>query len=248
MTTVSSTPAPAEAPSGLVLYDLAGADAAVRFGPHCWKTRLALAHKGLDVTTVPWRFHEKEAIAFSGQGLVPALRDGAHVVSDSWRIAEYLEASYPDRPSLFAGQAGLNLTRFVNSFSDTVLAPLLARVLIMDIHRCLAPADQPYFRESREARFGMTLEQMVAAPEQALAAFRAALLPLRRTLQQHPFLTGSAPAYADYCVFGMFMWGRCVSPVELLATDDPLVVWHEALLDAFGGLGRAASRAVHASA
>src|SRR5208337_4194156 len=67
-----------------VLYDLAGADPALRFSPYCWRIRMALAHKGLAVETVPWRFTDRDVIAFSGQGQVPVIRDGETVVSDSW--------------------------------------------------------------------------------------------------------------------------------------------------------------------
>ena len=37
-------------------FDLAGADPDIRFSPNCWRIRMALAHKGLDAETVPWRF------------------------------------------------------------------------------------------------------------------------------------------------------------------------------------------------
>src|SRR6478672_11567394 len=83
----------------IVMHDLAGADPALRFSPYCWRARMALAHKGLAVETIPWRFTEKAALEFSGQGRVPVIRDGARVVSDSWAIVEYLEDTYPDRPS-----------------------------------------------------------------------------------------------------------------------------------------------------
>jgi glutathione S-transferase len=43
----------------MILYDLAGADPDLRFSPFCWRTRFALAHKGLPVETIPWRFTEK---------------------------------------------------------------------------------------------------------------------------------------------------------------------------------------------
>ena len=79
----------------IVLYDLAGADPNLRFSPYCWRTRFALAHKGLPVETIPWRFTEREAIAFSGQARVPVLRDNERVVHDSWSIAEYLEETSP---------------------------------------------------------------------------------------------------------------------------------------------------------
>jgi glutathione S-transferase len=74
----------------ITLHDLAGADPALRFSPYCWRTKFALAHKGLPVDTVPWRFTDTDAIAFSGQGRVPVIQDEVTVVSDSWAIAEYL--------------------------------------------------------------------------------------------------------------------------------------------------------------
>jgi len=226
----------------LTLYELAGADPTVRFSPHCWKTRMALAHKGLDPVGIPWRFSEKEAIAFSGQGLVPVLVDGTETVSDSWRIAEYLEARYADRPSLFGGAAGHSLSRFVNAFADS-LVPLIARTILLDIYARIHPDDRDYFRASREKRFGMPLEQAASDPDQSRTTLRAALAPLRLTLQAQPFLAGESPAYADYAVFGMFMWGRGASPVDLLAEDDPLTPWRERLLDAFDGLARRAPAA-----
>ena len=68
-----------EANMAIKLYDLAGAETDRRFSPYCWRARMALAHKGLEVETIPWRFTEKDAIAFSGQGRVlssgPILRE-----------------------------------------------------------------------------------------------------------------------------------------------------------------------------
>ena len=81
------------------LYDLAGADDDLRFSPNCWRIKMALEHKGLVAETVPWRFVEKDVIAFSGQKAVPVLVDGDKSVSDSWEIARYLENAYSDRPS-----------------------------------------------------------------------------------------------------------------------------------------------------
>ena len=37
------------------LYDLAGEDAALRFSPFCWRTKMALKHKGLPFETEVWR-------------------------------------------------------------------------------------------------------------------------------------------------------------------------------------------------
>ncbi len=66
-----------------LLYDLAAADPDRRFSPYCWRIKLALAHKGLAVETLPWRFTDRDAIAMSGQDKVPVLVDGGRVVCDS---------------------------------------------------------------------------------------------------------------------------------------------------------------------
>ncbi len=221
----------------ITMYDLAGADPMRRFSPFCWRTRLALAHKGLDVETVPLRFGEKDKIAFSGQQLVPVIVDGANVVSDSWKIAQYLEATYPDRPSLF-GDNALPQIRFIQGWTDTILHVGIGRALMADIPAVLHPADVPYFRESREKRFGMTLEAIAADREQRLPDFRRSLQPIRVPLADYPFLGGAAPTYADYIVFGAFQWARCASPFRYLADDDPVLAWCKRIEGLFGGLAR----------
>jgi glutathione S-transferase len=220
---------------GMQLYDLAGADPERRFSPYCWRTRLALAHKGLPVETIPWRFSDKDVIAFSGQGRVPVLVDGGHCVSDSWAIAVYLEGAYADRPSLFGGPSALAVTRFINAWADG-LAPMLAPLLVTDILAHLHDKDRGYFRESREARFSMSLEKVAADRDTRVNGFRQSLEPLRTLLAGQQYLGGDAPMYADYAVFGMFQWARCISPFRLLLEGDPVAAWRERLLQAFGGL------------
>src|SRR5271169_4126528 len=130
---------------GRQLYDLAGAEAERRFSPYCWRTKLALMHKGLPFDTIPWRFTEKEVIAFSGQGRVPVLVDGDDVVFDSWTIATYLEDSYTDRPSLFGGDGGRAAARFVNAWADGMLVPGIARLIAADIFANVDAKDRAYF-------------------------------------------------------------------------------------------------------
>jgi glutathione S-transferase len=220
------------------LYDLAGAEPERRFSPYCWRTKLALAHKGLGVDAVPWRFSEKDAIAFSGQDRVPVLVDGERVVADSWAIATYLEEAYPDRPSLFGAPAAMAVTRFVNAWADTVLVPAIVRLTVVDILNHLLEKDRAYFRQSREKRFGMALEQVSADRDARLVPFRQSLEPMRVVLRAQAYLAGDAAAYADYIVFGCFQWARCISAFRLLASDDPVHAWRERLLDAFDGLAR----------
>lgn len=227
-----------------VLYDLAGADPAVRFSPYCWRVRLALAHKGLDVETRPWRFVERDALAPSGQSKVPVLVEGDVWLADSLAIARHLEEAYPNRPALFPRAGGLGEARLVVAYADTVLNPALAPLYVADIHAMIDEGDKAYFRESREARFGTSIEALAGARETKVEGARKALLPLRHTLRDQPFLAGEAPAYADYAVFGAFMWARAVSTFDVLEEGDAVYDWRERMLDLFDGLARRAPRAV----
>lgn len=226
----------------IILHDLAGADPDIRFSPYCWRTRFALAHKGLPVETVPWRFTDREAIAFSGQGKVPVIQDDGKVVSDSWAIAEYLEDQVPT-PTLFGGPTGRAHALFVNAWADAVLVGGIARFILRDLFDVIDPKDRDYFRSSREARFGRSLEAVQHGREDRLPAFRESLLPVRMVLRRQPWLGGAAPSYADHIVAGTLMWPRCASRFELLEDNDPVAQWQQRILDLYGGLGRSAKRA-----
>lgn len=221
---------------GRTLYDLAGVDPDRRFSPYCWRTKFALAHKGLDVETIPWRFSDKDVIAFSGQRRVPVLVDGERVVFDSWTIASYLEDAYPGRPSLFGGATGKALARFVNNWADAVLHFGMIRLVVADIHAHVAEQDRAYFRASREKRFGTTLEAVSADRDQRVETLRKSLEPMRLTLAAQPYLSGEAPAYADYIVLGSFQWCRCISPFRLLEAGDPVADWRARMLALFDGM------------
>ena len=94
----------------LKLFELVGADSNRPFSPYCWRIRMALAHKGLEAELVPWLFLDKAAIEPSGQGKVPVLVHDGKWIYESWEIAKYLEAQFPDQPSLFGGPQGQALS------------------------------------------------------------------------------------------------------------------------------------------
>ncbi|MBR1191692.1 glutathione S-transferase family protein [Bradyrhizobium sp. AUGA SZCCT0160] len=222
----------------LKLFELVGTDPARPFSPYCWRTRMALAHKGLCAETIPWCFTEKDAIAPHGSERVPVLLDGETSVVDSWTIANYLEDKYPDRPSLFGGEGGRAMARMLNWWGDVTVIGGMSPMIVADIPLNLKPVDAAYFRKSREVRFGKPLEEVVAGRDKAVEGFRKSLDPLRLTLKTQSYLGGGQPNYADYIVFGGFQWARVVSPFKLLGEDDPVYAWRERLLDAFDGMAR----------
>ncbi len=231
----------------LEIWDLAGADDNVRFSPYCWRIHYALAHKGLTATSHPWRFTDKDTIAFSGQGTVPVLRDGSTVISDSSHIADYLDDIYPDRPLLMDSAQARALCSFIKQWTQITLSPIVMRTIMPELFAAIADKDKAYFRESREARLGRKLEEFAAPLDITRAEMKSALHPLRLTLgsgetPNQLYLSGATPGYADYIVMGHFMWARCVSQQDLLLEGDPVYAWRERMLDLYDGLGRKAPR------
>lgn len=221
----------------LKLFELCGTDPARVFSPYCWRIRMALAHKGLEAESIPWRFTEKDAIRVHNSEKVPVLLDGDEAVVDSWVIANHLEDKYADRPSLFGGAGGRAMARMLNAWGD-LLGASMASFIITDIYGQLRPVDQEYFRASREQRFGKKLEDVTADRDARVEGWRKTIEPLRVTFATQPFIGGDKPNYGDYIVFGPFQWARATSPFKFLTSDDPIYAWREKMLDLFGGMAR----------
>ncbi|WP_256749671.1 glutathione S-transferase family protein [Mesorhizobium sp. Mes31] len=222
----------------ILLYDLVGRDTTRPFSPHCWKATMALAHKGLEVSTVPTRFLEVPGVEGGVSKLVPVIRDGEKVVADSFAIALYLDEAYPDRPTLFGGDGGKAMARFVERWSQLTIHPYVTTAAIMDLHAMQDTENAAYFRQNREQRLGKRLEDVMAARDAGLANFRASLEPLRSMLGYQPFIGGASPLFADYIVFGALQWARIASPYQLLDAGDVMARWFARCLDLHGGLGR----------
>ena len=218
----------------VTLYELVGADDR-RFSPYCWRTRMALKHKGLDVEYVPVKFTDKDKIAFSGQERVPVLVDDGVTVYDSWTIACHLEDSHSDTPTLFGGAIGRGEARFLNIWADRVLQPAVIGIVVKDIFDHVHPDDRAYFRQSREGRFGRALEDLAAGRDAKREALGNVLAPVRALLEEQPFICGDAPAYGDYILFGTFQWVRGVSDDALIGADDPVHAWRGRMLALYDG-------------
>ena len=220
-----------------LLYALAGADKARQFSPHVWKTVMSLAHKGLDYETVPVSFTDIPAIENGCTATVPLLRDGEKLVRDSFEIALYLDEAYPDRPSLFGGEGGKAMARFIENWSQSTLHMAVTRIAILHIHDLLGPEDRAYFRRSREERLGASLEDIAAAGRVEVEGFAKKLQPLRNMLKVQPFIGGEAPLFPDYIVFGALQWLRTTAGAKVLEADDPVALWLARCLDLHGGVG-----------
>ena len=220
-------------------YDLSGADNK-RFSPFGWRVRMSLAHLGMEENTEVElvTFSQKDKLEFSGQKLVPVLCDNNAIISDSWRIAEYLETNYTDQPTLFSSPTNKANEKFVSSWVDSQIHPLIAKCVVKDILDVIDPNDREYFRRSREERFGMPIDEIVANREETRALLKRTLFPVRKVLELNPFLGGTSASFADYSLFGAIMWARITSSFDILEDHDPIIDWRERMLDLYNGLAR----------
>ncbi|MDI3288560.1 glutathione S-transferase N-terminal domain-containing protein [Polyangium sp. 15x6] len=212
----------------ILLYDLV-AEGDRRPSPFCSRTKLALAHKRLAFETTPVAMTDIKALEGGAFKTVPILKDGERVVGDSWAIADYLDEAYPDRPRLFHSPEERGLCRFLEAWLFSGVLQQVLRFYLKDIHDLLLEKDRAYFRQSRESRFGCTLEEAAAGREARLDAMRASFDPARITLihQGQPFLSGQTPGYADCILAGVFLWIETIGTVPLLMEGDPLVAYLE---------------------
>lgn len=220
------------------LFDLAGEDDDLRFSPYCWRAKMALRHKGIEVEEMPWRFTEKDRIAQSGQGRVPVIVDGDRWIHESWDIACYLDERFPDEPALMANAAERASARFFNFWADTALNPALRPLVILSVFQAAAEKDREYFRKSREEMLGARLEELCKDHVAALANLHKVLAPLEATLAEFRYLAGDMPNFSDYIVFGSLQWGNVVSSEQLLAKNSSTAEWFGRMLDLFDGYAR----------
>lgn len=164
---------------------------------------------------------------------MPAIIDHAtgQAVSESARIAGYLDAQvtihlvlrpasnsissicsqYPDTPAVLPPS-----TREAQlAFGQTVARPLLLlifQLVVLDSYNGLDEKDKPYYRHTREALFGRTLEEIVPQGErreQQLPYLRQGLDNAAKEIAKHAgegalFFGGESPSFADITVAAVF--------------------------------------------
>ncbi len=224
------------------LYELTDSTRTVLFSPYCWRTRMALRHKGISFESVPWHFTDTDAIAPSGQSRVPVLVDGERWIHESMDIAHYLDRTYPDRPALMPDRAAAATARFVEAWCNTSILPNLRMIAVPHVFKAIHDKDKAYFRESREAMLGCKLEDIPPNPDAERVALAKALQPAEMLFQTTPYFGGDTPSYADYVLFGSLMWPYQVCPDSPLAPGSALAAWFERLLGLNDGFARASPR------
>jgi len=212
-------------PKPIILYDIPSTLEGNAWSPNTWKSRYVLNFKKLPYQTVwveyPDIKSEMQKIGAEptsrlpdGNGVytLPVIQDPntGTVVSESYRIAEYLEKTYPDSPKLFpTGSDGLQAA-FCMSWSDMIWESF-PKLLLKMAHDLLNPASREYFRSTREKAFGKPIESLDDDAEGQWAKFRELYSKAATWYGKNgsgPFIHGDQLTCGDIVVAVWFRWYR----------------------------------------
>jgi len=212
----------------ITLYDIPSMAPGTAFSPNTFKSRLAIAFKGLpfkaewvEMSDIEAKMKDlgAEPTATKPDGspkyTLPTIHDDAtgKFISDSMKIAEYLEATYPEKPSLFPFGAHAPVYLF-NEQLPTIIPPS-APILTSGMLPKLNPPTVAFFRRTIEPIIGKKLEELTPHGEERvaqLAAVKEGFAKLAAIYSSNggdkPYFYGDVPSYADLILVAVLIWIR----------------------------------------
>ncbi|KAF7365393.1 GST N-terminal domain-containing protein [Mycena venus] len=230
----------------IILYDIPSKAPGCAWSPNTWKVRYAFNYKGLAYKTVWIEYPdiadlckkigaEPTMIRQNGEPYysLPVIEDpktGA-VISDSARIAEYLDATYPDTPKVVPEGTHVLQKTFMAAY-DNATGPLISYIMPA-IAKILRPKSEEYFVRTREASFKKKLTDMWPTGEEHEKAWKeveAGFGKVDRWLNEpmnagKPFVMGDVVSFADFMIGGELIWCRCGFGEESDLWKD-MMKWH----------------------
>jgi glutathione S-transferase len=245
------------------LYDLIpSANSRRFFSPNTWKTRMDLLHKAVPFETVPVTLLDvRRDLANRANDdaiYVPAIElPNGRFIYDSFRIAEWLEETYPDRPSLFTGDnqptneahsgqisMGKNYARLIDlglGASKPEWAVWFG-LFFPQLDQLMAEGEiRNYFRS--DVRLGPQGYQKLISLDRDELIHRAKMnvQPLLQVLRERPneYFQGQYPGHVDYIIFGRYAYCRMIDAqlTKQIWNDqgEELSNWIERLSTAYDG-------------
>jgi len=138
------------------------------------------------------------------------------VVSDSYRIAEYLEKTYPDSPKLFPeGSEGLQAA-FHDMVNKTIYSGFPLEMMKL-VHNILLPRSQEYFQRAMEETFGKKLAEFSDGSEVQWEGYKVAYSKVAAYYDKNGgghFIQGDELTYMDFNVAVFFAWRKYLTGEE----------------------------------
>ncbi|KAF8208743.1 hypothetical protein K438DRAFT_1666926 [Mycena galopus ATCC 62051] len=230
----------------IILYDIPSRAPGCAWSPNTWKIRYGLNYKSLAYKTVWIEYPDIEdlckkigaepsMIRRNGKPYysLPVIEDpktGA-IISDSARIAEYLDKTYPDTPKLVPAGTHVLQKTFCVAY-DTATEDLVHYV-IPAVAKILRPKSEEYFVRTREESFGKKLSDVTPtgeAHETAWKKVEEGFGKVDRWLnepmnQGKPFVLGDTISFADLMIAGELQWCMKAFGEESDLWKD-MITWH----------------------
>ncbi|KAA1474750.1 hypothetical protein DENSPDRAFT_824838 [Dentipellis sp. KUC8613] len=208
----------------LILYDIPTSSPRTPWSPNPWKARLALNAKSIQYRTVwveypdiagLWKrigLTSTEAPAGGPLYTLPVLENpntGA-IVSDSFKIARYLDEIYPDSIRLMPNGTEAFQAMFIDVIGEKVGFAILKAFIGSGIS-LLNPPSREYFRRTREEIFGMKLEEITPEGPERDRAWKEVLEGLTLISKWEAagkcvFMMGDTPSFADIVMLSQLQW------------------------------------------
>ncbi|KAJ3511627.1 hypothetical protein NLJ89_g3986 [Agrocybe chaxingu] len=232
----------------IILYDISCTRHNTAWSPSTWKTRYVLNYKGLSYRTEWVEFADIEALSikhgFAPSGkradgspryTLPAIYDestGAKI-ADSSLIADYLEATYLDTPSLYPH----NTRALQAAYEAAVLAHLDAihqfTAPYLMTKKYFTPKTEEYYRKFREPAFGgKRLEDLLPFGAERVKQWERLKNDIGKIAawydkndRKGSFLLGETPSWADFVAASFLVWLRVIWGEESEEWKD-LETWH----------------------
>ncbi|KAF9330001.1 hypothetical protein BG006_007020 [Podila minutissima] len=204
------------------------------FSPMVWRAKFALNHKNVPYESIALTFTEipkkiPEACANVTAPTVPTLKlETGEGLQASLAIAEYLERTYPDHPSIFGEDPSeKNLQKFLESYMSSKLHPAFQRLVYIEMYEMQDEENGAYFKSSREKSDGGKTLQELGGDRAANLKEVKENLELIHTALKHSggYVLGDKPGWADFVLISALIWLNSCAPqtfeeAVLNAIDD----------------------------
>jgi len=225
--------------SPITLYDIPSQLYNNAWSPNVWKARYALNIKDVPYKTEWVEYQDIEALAEKlGASPTRTKSDGTpmytlpiisdpntgKVLSDSFLIAEYLDATYPEGNTLFPRGSKPLIAAFESAIMAALGAIIPAQFAIT--YAIINPASKEHFRRTKEARVGRKLEEFSPVGpkrDSDLAKFKGALAAVDGWLSKSDgkFVLGNTISFADCVLAGLLGWIKITNGIW-----DEVATWH----------------------
>ncbi|KAF9039154.1 hypothetical protein BJ165DRAFT_1352265 [Panaeolus papilionaceus] len=215
----------------IIFYDIPSTLPGSAWTPNTWKTRYTLNYKGIPYKTEWIEYPDIEAHCKalsisptmkkedgSDYYTLPAIWDtstGAKV-SDSFAILQYLEKTYPERPTLFPDNTKALHFVFQVALRSTDISAVVPFLIPAEGAK-LNPRSKEYFYRTRSERFGKPLEDTTPTGEEGekqWAKFKAGLDTINdwyeMTDDGGPFMMGNKLGWSDVFLASQLTWAKVV--------------------------------------